>query len=63
MDINTIKQYNGKIINLETLDDIWDSEWVEKIENIGYINGSRKYIWYIVTLTDGTEIYLYKIKY
>jgi uncharacterized membrane protein YpjA len=63
MDINTIKQYDGKIINLETLDDIWDSEWVEKVENIGYSGSYYGYIWYVATLTDGTEIDLYKIKY
>lgn len=59
MAIEEIKKFDGSIVELETLEEIEESEFVVDSTFNGYSGENFDMKWYSITLTDGEEIQLY----
>lgn len=56
MTIEELKEYNGHAVSDEQLEDIKASEFTDDIEDYGLSPMYPALTWYIIQLTDGTEI-------
>ena len=57
-----ILKLEGKIIEKEVFQEMFESEEVINFQNCGASGLKKGYIWFIVTLIDGTEVNLYSVE-
>lgn len=57
-----ILKLEGKIIEKEVFQEMFESEEVINFQNCGASGLKKGYVWFIVTLIDGTEVNLYSVE-
>lgn len=62
MSREEILKLEGKIIDKELFQRIFESECVINFQNCGMSGLKKGYYWFIVTLIDGTEVNLYSVE-
>jgi len=56
-----LKNYDGKILTVDQLQELWERQEVSTIECCGISGQDPSLEWYVVTFVDGTEISVYSI--
>lgn len=59
MTIEELKEFNGHAVSDEQLEEIKSCEFTDDIENCGLSPMYPALTWYIIQLTDGTEITIF----
>lgn len=54
-----IEMLEDKFLTSDELEEIWENEHIESIENNGLSSLHYGYTWFTVTLDDGTEYDIY----
>ena len=62
MKRENILELEGKIVEKEIFQEIFESEEVMNFQNCGASGLKKGYMWFIVTLIDGTEVNLYSVE-
>ncbi|WP_300357758.1 hypothetical protein [Fusobacterium sp.] len=57
-----ILKLEGKIIDKELFQFIFENENVMNFQNCGMSGLKKGYVWFIITLIDGTEVNVYSVE-